>query len=325
MAVSRWRIIRYLSAFILLASIIISGVCWQYDRLIHQQQHVHSSAIVIASGSSLEQIAMQLQTKKIITSAHIFRLYARWQQQQSKIKAGEYLFDGDLSMIQVLQILVSGKVTQYHVTIAEGLRTAQVLASLARQTNSPIKDWQTAMDSLLGDAQEGYLLPETYNYVKPIKPLIVLQQMMQAQQAIIDGLHVQNPLQVRIMASIIEKETAVLAERPIIASVIKNRLKKGMPLQMDPTVIYGLWRTQGSFSGNIHHSDLKRDTPWNSYTRTGLPASPICNPSRSSLRAAAYPLDTQFLFFVANGKGGHTFARSHKQHQRNVRRWLRGQ
>ncbi len=325
MPITPWRITRYVSAFVILSSVIISGLCWQYDRLIHQQQDVDSSSIVIASGSSLEHIATVLQKKKIITSAYIFRLYARWERQQGNIQAGEFLFDGKLNMIQVLQTLVTGKVIQHHVTIVEGLRTTQVLESLATQTSSDIKRWQTAITTLLGDQQEGYLLPETYNYVKPIKPLALLQKMIQAQQAIMDELHIQNPQQIRIMASIIEKETAVDAERPIIASVIKNRLKKGMPLQMDPTVIYGLWRTQGTFSGNIHRLDLQHDTPWNSYTRRGLPVSPICNPSRSSLQAAADPADTKFLFFVANGKGGHTFARTHKQHQRNVRRWLRGQ
>lgn len=323
MPVTAWRIARYLFAFFLLAVITSSGLYWQYDRLIHQIQHVENAHITIQLGSNLEQIATILQTEKVITSARIFRLYARWKQQQGEIKAGEYRFDGGINIVQVLKILSGGKVVRHQVTIVEGLRTAQVLRLLATKTNSDLKQWQDAMTMLVGDKQEGYLLPETYSYLHPVKPLNVLRQMMGAQQTVIDGLGVDNPQQIRIMASIIEKETALRSERPLIAAVIKNRLKKGMPLQMDPTVIYGLWRMQGTFSGKLHHTDLQHDTPWNSYTRTGLPPSPICNPSRSSLFAAANPADVGFLFFVANGKGGHAFATNHKEHQRNVRRWLR--
>ncbi|MDQ6975023.1 MAG: endolytic transglycosylase MltG, partial [Mariprofundaceae bacterium] len=282
MPVSTWRIARYVFFFLLLAATIISGLRWQYDRLIHQSNPIKNPSIRIASGSNLKQISAALATQKIITSAHVFRLYTRWKKQQGNIKAGEYHFDDGVNMIQVLEVLTTGKVIQHQITIVEGLRTAQVLQWLATQTNSELKDWETAMSALMGDQQEGYLLPETYNYLQPIEPIKLLQKMIHAQQAVMDELQIQNPQDIRIIASIIEKETALGVERPLIASVIKNRLQKGMPLQMDPTVIYGLWRTQGGFSGKIHRVDLQRDTPWNSYTRSGLPISPICNPSRSS-------------------------------------------
>ena len=153
----------------------------------------------------------------------------------------------------------------------------------------------------------------------------MLKSMAEAQQHILAGLSsdtaVQNEL--RIMASIIEKETMIARERPLVAAVIRNRLQKGMPLQMDPTVIYGIWKTTGSFSGNIRKKDLSTDTPWSTYTRKGLPPTPICNPGKDSLRAAAAPADGPFLYFVAGGSGGHQFAVLPAGRHASVVRWVR--
>jgi len=318
-----WKIIRFIAVGAILFIVIAIGANSQYQRLIHQTRtcDVH---LVVESGQGLNQVARLLQQQGVISSAQLFRLYARWQHQQHAIKAGEYVFSGTFSMVDVLHILSEGKVLMHRLTIAEGLRTADILLKLAQQSGTDVAQWQDAMDELTkGSEQEGRLLPETYNYVKPIKPRLLLREMMDAQQQLLTDLNLPKPQETIIIASIIEKETAIHAERALISAVIRNRLKKAMPLQMDPTVIYGLWRERGSFKGSLHRADLKKDTPWNSYTRNGLPPTPICNPGRESIKAAAEPADVDFLFFVATGKGGHRFAVTHQAHQRNIRRWLK--
>jgi|UPI00036E5752 UPF0755 protein len=303
--------------------ILAVGVNWKYQQLIHQTRNCDVQ-LVIKTGQSLDQIARQLEQQGVISSTQVFRLYTRWQQQGHLIKAGEYAFVGEFSMIDVLNRLHEGKVIMHRLTIVEGLRTADILNKLAQQSNTDVALWQSAMDELSkGKEQEGRLLPETYSYTEPVNPRFLLRKMMQAQQQVLADLDVPQPQETIIIASIIEKETAIPAERALISAVIRNRLKKAMPLQMDPTVIYGLWRDDPNFKGPLHHNDLKKDTPWNSYTRSGLPPSPICNPGRESLKAAAEPADADFLFFVATGKGGHRFAVTHQEHQRNIRRWLK--
>ncbi len=288
-------------------------------------RHVAEVHINIAQGAGLQAVARQLEQQGVIASALMFRLYVQWQQQQGNTKAGQYRFAGDMSARDVLNRLLRGDVEQHSVTIAEGLRSEQVLAQLARQTHTPLKDWQNAMQSLAGDAQEGILLPETYQYSLPVRPLRILRRMRDAQQAVIDELtstDTPGARDIRIIASIIEKETAMEEEKALVSSVIHNRLQRHMPLQMDPTVIYGRQQLHPEKTGRLHRRDLHEDSPWNTYTRTGLPATPICNPGRSSLQAAANPADTDFLYFVANGKGGHNFAHTLKAHQKNVRQWL---
>jgi len=221
-------------------------------------------------------------------------------------------------------------VVLHRVTIAEGLRSDEVLAQLAEQTQTPLQRWQEAYRQILAGPQgvkdgEGLLLPETYTYRRPVDARALLIDMLTAQHDLLQTL-VPSWLDVkglRIVASIIEKETALDAERPLIAAVIRNRLARHMALQMDPTVIYGLWREDGGFSGNLHKGDLQRDTPWSSYTRKGLPPTPICNPGAASLRAAAHPADVDYLYFVADGSGGHAFAATLEEHNANVRRWMR--
>ncbi|MDQ6966688.1 MAG: endolytic transglycosylase MltG, partial [Mariprofundaceae bacterium] len=210
--------------------------------------------------------------------------------------------------------------------IPEGLRSDEVLALLAGQTGTSPQQWQQVYQQLLGGKEgEGRLLPETYTYRKPVNPHAILLDMLKGQHDLMQRLVPTwlDAEKLRIVASIIEKETAVDKERPLVAAVIRNRLAKRMALQMDPTVIYGLWRTDGTFSGNLHKGDLKRDTPWSSYTRKGLPPTPICNPGEASLKAAAQPADVDYLYFVADGSGGHAFASTLEEHNANVRQWIK--
>jgi len=308
------------SFVLLLLFSVAMGVA--YFQMTHKHP-IASQTIVIAHGTAASHVAKRLASQGIIDSSLWFRIYGKFLTGTTQMKAGEYQFSGLMSVKDVWAKLLQGDVVLHQVTIPEGLRTQEVLALLAKQTSSQMKDWQSALKGLLQDKDvEGRLLPETYTYSLPIEPKKLLTNMIQAQQAVLQTLIDVDAEKIRIMASIIEKETAFDVERPLVSAAIHNRLKLGMPLQMDPTVIYGMWRRDGAFSGNIHRQDLKTDTPWNTYTRRGLPITPICNPGAASLRAAASPADVTYLYFVANGTGGHAFASTLAEHQANVRKWV---
>ncbi|RME82370.1 MAG: endolytic transglycosylase MltG [Zetaproteobacteria bacterium] len=244
----------------------------------------------------------------------------------TRIQAGEYRIPARVSPWRLARIAAEGRGISHRITIPEGLRTDEVLALLAKRTSIPRPEWERALRALVGEETEGVLLPETYTYRWPPQPKALLRAMIEAQAKVLDELAGDDAdarRRLRIIASLIEKETAVPEERPLVAAVIYNRLKRGMPLQLDPSVIYGIIRTRGRFDGNLTRRDLRTDTPWNTYTRRGLPPTPICNPSKASLMAAAHPADVDYLYFVADGTGGHRFARTLEEHERNVRRWIR--
>ncbi|MDX8396743.1 MAG: endolytic transglycosylase MltG [Mariprofundaceae bacterium] len=310
---------------VLISCVLFLGLIllvWQkFEALVSMQNQI----FVVEAGASSKKVAKQLEQNKLIVSAKLFRILARSQGAATQIKAGEYYFSGMMNMRQVLDKIVKGDVLLHKVTIPEGLRTQEILILLAEHTQSKLTSWQQALKDLLkvGEEVEGRLLPETYHYAHPISPKFILKQMLKAQTEVIDAIKPKSELKLRIIASIIEKETSKPEERVLVSAAIHNRLRLHMPLQMDPTVIYGMWRRDGEFSGNIHRSDLKTDTPWNTYTRRGLPLTPICNPGAASLRAAAHPADVDYLYFVADGTGGHAFASNLVEHQRNVRQWIK--
>jgi UPF0755 protein len=281
--------------------------------------------IIIPKGASSAKIADILKQHDVIVSALVFHLKLRLDGNGGFLRSGLYRFARPATMAQVIERLQRGDVMHFKVTVPEGLRTDEVIHLLAEKTATDEKLWQAAIKKMFPVEAEGRLLPETYQYTKPVRIGQMLKSMVDAQQKILDELSEYAPVKkkLRVMASIIEKETMLAKERPLVAAVIRNRLKKGMPLQMDPTVIYGIWRTTGSFSGNIHKKDLSTDTPWSTYTRKGLPPTPICNPGTASLRAAAAPANVPFLYFVADGSGGHQFAATLADHQTNVARWVR--
>jgi len=314
---------KWLKILLILAVFLLCSMAWMGQQL-YAKHSVHAASLVVASGASSHRVAASLEKLGVIDSAWVFRLAARLAGRATQIKAGEYAFSGEMSVLDVLDRLVAGDVVLHRVTIPEGLRTQEILQILANHTELSLADWQAALKLMLNDAeQEGRLLPETYTYSKPIRPKEILTRMIAAQKAVLEEIKPKSEENVRIMASIIEKETALDNERPLVSAVIHNRLRLGMPLQMDPTVIYGIWKRDGVFSGNIHRKDLHTDTPWNTYTRKGLPPTPICNPGAASLRAAAHPADVSYLYFVADGTGGHAFASTLAEHQANVKKWVR--
>lgn len=281
--------------------------------------------IEVPKGASTIKIGKLLYKQHVISSPLAFRLAVRLKGAGAGLRSGLYRFEGPASINDIIARLQQGDVITFNVTVPEGLRTDEILLLLSHKTSVTLDQWQQALKAVITGEAEGRLLPETYQYTKPLKPKLLLQSMINAQKKVLADLSadVSEQDRLRIMASIIEKETMLDHERPLVAAAIRNRLQKGMRLQMDPTVIYGIWRTTGSFSGNIHKKDLSTDTLWNTYTRRGLPPTPIGSPGAASLRAAAAPADVDYLYFVADGTGGHKFAATHDEHLKNVEQWIK--
>jgi UPF0755 protein len=239
---------------------------------------------------------------------------------RSELKSGEYLFPKRASVRDVVETLVEGKVVQHLITVAEGLTSEQIAARLL--------DSQILAGPIKETPREGSMLPNSYNFRRGDTRELAIQRMQQAQQQLIKevwerrsrDLPLRTPEQLVILASIIEKETSRPEERTRIAAVFVNRLKQRMRLQTDPTVIYGLAPGKGTLGRPLSRADLERATPYNTYMIDGLPPGPIANPARASIEAAANPARTKELYFVADGSGGHVFAESYEQHQRNVAR-----
>lgn len=305
-------------------ALLLAPVFWLFWQGSVAHRPGSAVEVMIPKGASSIRIARMLQQADVISSALAFRFAVRLDGSAQALKSGLYYFEGDASIQDVINRLVAGDVMRFQVTVPEGLRNDEVLGLLAEKSGMALEQWQQAFSRVVPGGEEGMLLPETYQYTKPLDPSGLLGSMRRAQQQLLNELTPDATVQarLRIAASIIEKETRLDAERPLVSAVIRNRLSKGMPLQMDPTVIYGIWKTTGSFSGNIHRQDLTHDTPWNTYTRRGLPPTPIGNPGGASLRAAARPADVDYLYFVADGSGGHKFAATLAEHDANVKAWV---
>ena len=305
--------------------LVLGGAGWLYWQSVEAHAPLKPVQVMIPHGASTIKIARLLQQGDVISSQYLLRLLVRLEGVGNRLRSGLYQFEEPANLIAVIDRLQHGDVMRFQVTVPEGLRTDEVLTLLAKKTATKVQDWQIALKKILPEEPEGRLLPETYQYNKPLQISRMLKSMVDAQNKILAELsnNVDEQQHLRIMASIVEKETRIDKERPLVAAVIRNRLEKRMRLQMDPTVIYGIWKTTGSFSGNIHKKDLSANTPWNTYTNRGLPPTPIGNPGEASLRAVAAPADSSFLFFVADGTGGHQFATTFAEHQANVKRWVK--
>ncbi|KZK82673.1 putative aminodeoxychorismate lyase [Pseudovibrio sp. Ad13] len=278
---------------------------------------------IVASGMSLPQIAGKLEDEGVITNSLVFEAGTRLFKNENKIKAGEYEFPVGISMKTVMEDLVSGRAVYHSVTFPEGWSSVQIINRL--NANKILTGEISAIPA------EGSLLPETYTFTRGTSKVRIIEQMEKAMDDHIariwekrsQGLPIDTPEQLVILASIVEKETSKVDEHPRVASVFVNRLRKGMPLQSDPTILYGLfggdaWTKDRSA---ITRSMLKERNPYNTYQIKALPPGPIGNPSAAALEAVANPARTKDLYFVADGTGGHAFAESYKQHQRNVANW----
>jgi len=239
----------------------------------------------------------------------------------AKIKAGEYMFKQKASLEEVIGTLTEGKAILQSIMIKEGLTSQQIVDHL--------KESDLLSGEITAVPPEGSLLPETYKFSRGMNRQQLLDRMMQDQARVVKelwarrvaGLPIQSPAEMVVLASIVEKETGKADERSRVARVFLNRLDRKMRLQSDPTIIYGLVGGKGSLGRSITRSDIESQTPYNTYVIPALPPAPIGNPGRAALEAVINPSQTKELYFVADGTGGHVFAESYEQHQRNVVRW----
>ena len=285
------------------------------------------ATVVISSGAGLSGITDRLAGQGVINDSlldeWVFNLGIRFYKNATKLKAGEYAFAPGVSMHEVMTDLVEGKAVVHSVTIPEGWTTAQILQR--------VREHPILTGEITEVPAEGALLPDTYTFARGSSRQEVLDQMKAAQVKLLaeiwdrrtDNLPVGSPEELVILASIVEKETALADERPRVAGVFVNRLNKNMRLQSDPTILYGLYGGEAWLKDRsaIKQSELNAENNYNTYQIDGLPPGPIGNPGRAAMEAVANPSRTQDLFFVADGTGGHAFAETYEQHQANVRKW----
>lgn len=285
--------------------------------------------IFISHGASFSIIARELEKEGVISDAGKFSLLAKFNRAMTKAKAGEYEFTTSMLPSEVLDMIVTGQVKDYTVTIPEGYNIKEIAAllssiSIVDKNSFLVKANDAAFAESLGIdgySVEGYLFPDTYRFTKEMTADEVIRRMTQRFDKVYGEIAYKKPAwlkmskkQIIALASIIEKETGAGAERPLVSAVFHNRVKKGMRLESDPTVIYGI----RNFNGNLTRRDLLTRTPYNTYQIYGLPPGPIANPGRASLEAAIAPSADTYLYFVSKNDGTHYFSKSLKEHNRAV-------
>lgn len=322
---------------LLIASAVAIGL-WSWHELFDPYQGYPGDEILleIPRGVDAGSIILQLAEKGIIANASLARFYLVYRLGDPPLKAGEYRFGEPLSTPEVLLRLIRGEVVTHPVTIIEGLTLQEIAGQLGNSGFGDPKLLLAAMASprLIADLDpqasnlEGYLFPDTYHFARgtPADEIIATmvatfrQRFEDSVAPLLDGEQALALRQLVTLASIVEKEARLAAERPIIAGVFANRLRRGMLLQADPTVIFAL-RELGTYDGNLRREDLAVDSPYNTYRYPGLPPGPIASPGLASLAAAARPADVPYLYFVSRNDGSHVFAETLSQHNRNVAKW----
>ena len=311
---------RFLILLIVLGVIGVGVTEWANQAWTEAGPASRDTVVLIAQHGRTHDIARQIEEAGAVTHGLLFEAELHLHGAASKVKAGEYAFPAHASMADIAAILVEGKSIQHKLTAAEGLTSDMIHKLVA---DDPV---------LVGSAgpvpAEGAILPETYLFTRGTSRGEIITRMEKAEKKYLaqqwagraSGLPFATPEQAVILASIVEKETALPEERRHIAAVFVNRLKAGMKLQSDPTIIYGITRGYPLGRG-IRESEIQADTPYNTYAIAGLPPTPICNPGKDSLAAVLRPEVSSDLYFVANGRGGHVFAATIAEHQRNVDAW----
>jgi UPF0755 protein len=316
------RFLIVLLVFLTIAVAAMAGVSdWAMTWFASEGPLQQEKIVVIPKGANVDRIAGKLQSEGVIDNANFFKIAVRLKKVGGNLKAGEFLFPAKVSAEGAITILSRGKAISRKVTIPEGRTVWDVIEIL------------NAVEGLSGEIEslpaEGSLLAETYHFQMSDSRQSVIERMSAAMVVKVDELWAsrvpdlpyKNKQEAIIMASIIEKETGVNSERDVVASVYINRLRVGMRLQADPTVIYGMTGGQGKLNRPLLRKDLKKQNPYNTYMNKGLPPGPIGNPGVEALKAALNPAETEFIFFVANGTGGHTFTKTLKEHNRAVQKW----
>ena len=287
------------------------------------------------AGSGLKAVGRQLASDGVFTEGESFWILGRALGKARSVQAGTYRLDRPVTPLEILDKLARGDVLFAEMLFVEGTTARQWLAQLAAQPmvkHTLAGKGEAEARALVGNGAEpleGWLFPDTYRFAPGAADVDILKRahaamkkrLAEAWEARDASVPLKTPYEALILASIVEKETGQAAERPMIASVFANRLKRGMRLQTDPTVIYGMGER---YDGNIRKKDLTADTRWNTYTRDGLPPTPIAMPGAASIKAALHPAESAYLYFVARGDGTHEFSRSLEEHNRAVAKFQLG-
>jgi UPF0755 protein len=319
------------SGIILIALVTIGGFAWYIYYETHREIYPGNEAYQIPKGSSLRDFARELENRRVITKHWPLLTWSVLRGETRKVQAGEYRFDGVSSVAKILHRVVAGEVVTYPTTFIEGWTFAEIRKALESadhllpdSVGLSDKEILAAIDSDYGHP-EGLFFPDTYHSVRGSSQLSMLNRAYQAMEEKLShswrrrklGSPLASPYEALILASIIEKESGADEERARISGVLTNRLRQNMPLQVDPTVIYGLGP---GFDGNLRRNHLEEEGPYNTYRRSGLPPTPISNPGLKSLQAAVRPIETEEMYFVARGDGRHEFSKTLEEHHRAVRR-----
>lgn len=308
---------------LMLAGMIVAGVLgfYAYSEYSAPGPLAADKVFMVEPGKSAADIGEALAQNGIVSNGQVFALMAQLTGQRARLKAGEYAFPKGASMAEVMALIASGKAVTYKISIPEGF------------TSQMAVDRVNANEVLTGDPAavppEGSILPDTYVFRRGMTRQKLVGDMQAAQDKLLADLWakrkpvavIETPEQAVTLASIVEKETAQADERPVIASVFINRLEKGMRLQSDPTIIYGIVGGKGRLDRPLSKADIEATTAYNTYRINGLPPGPIANPGRAALEAVLNPEETDKLYFVADGTGGHAFAATLEEHNRNVKNW----
>lgn len=316
--------LNFLMSLAVVAAIVAGALMWIGKREFEAPGPLtEDKNVLVKEGAGWATVASQLATDGIISNARIFRIGVQASDNEADLKAGEYQIKAGSSMREVMELLKSGKSVMFSLTIPEGLTVEQALQRVASAPELS-GDMPTTIPA------EGTLAADTQLFTRGTPRQAIIDKMAADQTALIDEIWAKRKSDLPIadvnefvtLASIVEKETGIAAERPQVAAVFINRLNKGMRLQSDPTILYGLFGGKGRPADRpIYQSDIQKPTPYNTYTIDGLPPGPIANPGRAALEAVANPADTQDLYFVADGTGGHVFAATLEEHNKNVAKW----
>lgn len=327
---------KILGILLLIGSLVAGWFVWDFRTYSSTPLDVDADGetFTVPPGTSLRQLARTLHDRGWMRNTQYFVWLARIEDATSRIRAGEYFVAPNTDPKALLQLLVSGPVVQHDLTLVEGWNFQEVMAAVGRHEAiaKTLNDRApAAVMQQLGHGgmhHEGRFFPETYHFPRGTSDVEFLRrafdqmekELAEAWPSRAQDLPYETPYEALIMASIIEKETGLASERPEIAGVFVRRLRKGMLLQSDPTVIYGMGP---QFDGNLRRRDLLTDTPYNTYTRAGLPPTPIANPGRASIEAALHPAAGNALYFVARGDGSHVFSATLAEHNAAVDRFQR--
>jgi peptidoglycan lytic transglycosylase G len=322
------KILLWLMVLIVIGAIAVASAAWFSWQWLQSEVAESGPAetetvLTLPRGAGLIAIANQLEREGVIEDAQIFRLWVTIDGGDRDLQAGEYAIPARSSMLDIYDQLREGETLSYPVTVPEGRTSAMIVRIL--------EDSDVLTGAIAETPPEGTLLPETYFVQRGTSRQDVLDRMRADQQALLDQLWAgraedlpfETIEEAIILASVVEKETGIASERPLVASVFVNRLRRGMRLESDPTIIYGI--TGGEPLGRgIRRSELDNaNNPYNTYFVDGLPPTPIANPGRDAIAAVLNPPESDYLFFVADGTGGHAFAATYREHQRNVANWRR--